>query len=340
MNRYQPSLPSLFFLTLLAIFSSAPAKVKAASAPIQRDTSSWLEELKADAEKKGISDQTIEHAMTQIQLDEKTIASKPTKTIGNALSPERIALGRKILDENSALLAQISNEYGVQPRFLVAIWGVSTQYGASTDKTPTLNTLANLAYQDNHSDYFKNELVNAIKILDEGRISSTELTGNEDGQLGQARLSPSLFRQYGVDQNHDGRVDIWNTPADILASTANTLKQMGWIPGQYWGREVRLPEKFNRKLLGMNRQVILKKWQELGVRLVNGEDLPTGNIHGSLMQPDPKSNRVFLVYNNYYSLLRWERSAEFAINVGLLADMLVDPSMDNTVPAPFASVGD
>ena len=135
---------------------------------------------------------------------------------------------------------------------------------------------------------------------------------------------PSVYRRYAVDYNGDGRVDIWQNPGDLLATGAAYLAASGWHDDRTWGREVSLTGKMDPKLLGHDRHLPLSRWQELGVRRLNGRDLPRVKIEASLLCPDPEAGRYFLVYDNFRVILKWNRSDLFALAVGTLSARLAE----------------
>jgi membrane-bound lytic murein transglycosylase B len=143
--------------------------------------------------------------------------------------------------------------------------------------------------------------------------------------MGQNQFMPSSFITYAVDHNGDGRRDIWTTLADVFASTAHYLQRTGWRLGETWGRRVVIPAGLDTALIGLGVRKPLTVWQELGVRRANGDDLPTVPMQASLLLPAGPGGPAFLVYENFRTLLKWNRSTYFALAVGQLADGLHDP---------------
>jgi membrane-bound lytic murein transglycosylase B len=199
--------------------------------------------------------------------------------------------------------------------------------------------LATLAHDGRRSAYFRRELFNALMILDQGHISVGAMKGSWAGAMGQSQFMPSSFLSFAVDEDGDGRRDIWTTKADVFASAANYLAESGWQGDQTWGRRVRLPQGFDLALVGLDVIKPLDQWQTLGIRRSDGRDLPTRPLPASLVLPDGEkapdgvgvgdpgwagnSGAAFLVYDNYRTTLKWNRSTFFAIAVGHLADRLV-----------------
>jgi len=316
---------SLSWLLVLLLLTSPIA----ASAETEADFSSWLQALRYEAVERGIGQGTIDIALAQPQLLDWVIKADRNQPefkksladyLGGVLSQKRIERGRQKLTENNALLQRIAAKYRVQPRFIVALWGIETYYGRHTGKVPIVDALVTLAYDGRRSAFFRKELFNALEIIDAGHINHRAMLGSWAGAMGQVQFMPSSFLDYAVDGNGDGRIDLWRTPEDYLSSAANYLAKMGWQDDQTWGREVRVPEGLDSSLIGMEKSALLSTWQKHGVRKRNGKDLPAVEIRGSLIQPEGPTGRSYLVYKNYHSLMKWNRAHSFAIAVGMLAD--------------------
>jgi membrane-bound lytic murein transglycosylase B len=290
----------------------------------------WLTEVRVDALAGGISDKTVNAALRDlkpirrvIQLDRNQPELKLTlrEYLDRRVTRKQVERGRRRLTENRDLLMGISRRYGVQPRFLVALWGIETNYGRLSGGFPVVGAVATLAYDGRRRDFFRGELLNALHILDEGHITPEKMRGSWAGAMGQLQLMPSTFRSYAVDFDGDGRIDIWGNLGDAFASGANYLSRRGWNEDQTWGREVRMTRSIDRELIGLETHLSLDDWQIHGVRRLNGRELPqVPNLSASLVQPDGPGERVFLVYDNYRVILKWNKSILFGIAVGLLAN--------------------
>ncbi len=312
----------------------------------------WLEALKADALAAGISRATLERALTGIAPDPEVIARdrrQPEFTqttaqyLAKRVSPTRIARGREMMRRHRALLEAVEQAYGVQAPFIVAIWGLETNYGRYTGDWSVVRSLATLAWDRRRSSYFRAELINALKILDAGHIAPEAMRGSWAGAMGQSQFMPSSFLRYAEDFDGDGRRDIWGDPADVFASIANYLKKAGWRPDLTWGRPVRLPrdgaalwaqvrrstppKSCGRALRDHSRLLPLAKWQALGVRRMDGRDLPNRPaLPASLVQPDGPEGQAYLTYSNFRAILRYNCSNLYALAVGLLADAIKEES--------------
>ncbi|MFT6559742.1 lytic murein transglycosylase [Sneathiella sp.] len=294
----------------------------------------WLEELKAEAQSNGISKPILDTAFRNVKFKEKIITldrKQPEVTqtfqqyMAKRLPKSLVDMGKARLHKHKAVLDEVSRIYGVQPRFIVALWGVETRFGKYTGGFNVVEALTTLAYDDRRADYFRKELMIALRILEDRHIKPGDMKGSWAGAMGQAQFMPSSFVNFAVDHDKDGRRDIWTTKPDVFASAANYLSKSGWRGDQTWGREVKLPANFDKNLISLKIQKPMQEWQDLGVRKVNGTDLPSRQLVGSLVQPKGGNGQTFLVYNNYRTILKWNYSTYFAMSVGQLADKLVSP---------------
>jgi membrane-bound lytic murein transglycosylase B len=293
----------------------------------------WVKGFKAEAIEQGISSSLVDKAFQGVtpisrvlELDRKQPES--TMTFGEyrqrIVSPQRIARGREMMAQHRDLLHIVSQRYGVQPRFIVALWGIETNYGKNSGGYRMIDALATLAFDGRRSQYFRTELLNAFRILEGGHTSLDTMKSSWAGAMGQCQFMPSSFLKLAVDFDGDGRKDIWNTPADVFASAANYLAQSGWRGTQIWGRRAQLPVGFDSNQASLNISKPLQVWQKMGIRNRDGRDLPFAPLNASIVLPDGKGGPAYLVYDNYRVIMKWNRSTYFATSVGLLADALAD----------------
>jgi len=315
-------------LTILLVLVAADHSFGATKASFQ----AWLVDVRKEALSIGVSEETLNHALRDLRpipLVIKHDRSQPEfkltldEYLNRVVTERRIREGRKKLHEHRGLLTRISKQYGVQPEFVVALWGIETRYGQRTGSFPVLAAVATLAYDGRRSKYFRREFLNALKILDDGHISAENMNGSWAGAMGQVQFMPSSFQSYAVDNDGDGRIDIWNNVGDALASAANYLARSGWEGAQGWGQEIQLPKGFNKKLINTRISKSLSEWHRMGV---SGKGFPLNpNIQASIVQPDGEGGRTFLTYPNYRVILKWNRSNFFAVAVGTLADRIAIP---------------
>ncbi len=291
----------------------------------------WLVALRAEARERGVRDEILERAFRGVAPIPRVIEldrSQPEFTLtfqqylDRVVPRARVNKGREKLAENRALLERVAKRFHVQPRFIVALWGIETDFGRLGGSFSVIASLATLAFDGRRSAFFRKELLDALTILEEGHIAPEDMKGSWAGAMGQNQFMPSSFVGYAVDFDGDGRRDIWQTRADVFASAANYLASQGWRDDRTWGRRVRLPEGFDFAAAGPKVVKALGHWQRLGVRRAEGGDLPSRQLEASLALPDGEGGPAFLVYSNFETILKWNRSTFFAIAVGQLADRI------------------
>ncbi|MBI3774387.1 MAG: lytic murein transglycosylase [Gammaproteobacteria bacterium] len=293
----------------------------------------WLAEFRTEALAAGIRAATLNAAFDGLkpiprvlELDRQQPESVLSfeDYLARVVPERRITMGREKLAQHRALLEKVSAQYNVPARFIVALWGIETDYGRLGGNFSVIAALATLAYEGRRATLFRTQLLEALRILDSGDVAPNDLRGSWAGAMGQTQFMPSTFRNYAVDFNGDGKRDPWNQPADVFASAANYLSKIGWVKGETWGREVRVPDNFERQWIGLDQRKTLAEWQALGVRRKDGADLAAFEMSASLVQPSGPGGRAFLVYDNFRVLMEWNRSTYFGVAVGQLADALAD----------------
>lgn len=291
----------------------------------------WVEEFKKDAEAQGIRKELLDYAFNDLNPNPRIVeldrrqpegTKRFTDYLQDTVSTMRIRQGQKKMDEHRALLEQIGREYQVQPRFIVALWGKETNYGGFSGSTPIIEALATLAYDGRRSEFFRDELLKALRIVQDGHIGLSEMQGSWAGAMGQCQFMPSSFLKYAVDYDKDGRIDIWHSHPDIFASIANYLKQSGWNAEETWGREVKLPPGFDPSLSDGKQWKTLPEWSALGITNADGSPLPQQPLVAAVTMPGTPREPSFIVYRNYDVILQWNKSRYFATAVGKLADYL------------------
>lgn len=319
---------------LRALFFSAWAAVSLSTACWAKDSfEQYTRSLFEEARQQGISESVLLNAKASLTY-------RPTAVKADNNQPEkRITLSEYLATRvpdwkveqavqkhqiNEALLEKISKEYKVQSRFIVALWGNESNFGRIQGTHPVLSSLASLAYEGRREDLFKKQFFAALRILDEGHIELADFVGSWAGALGQSQFMPENFLVYAIDYDGDGKKDIWHSTPDVLASIANFLKQHGWQDTYTWGRQVRVPENFDRRLIGLEKDKarLLSRWSNLGVVKYNSKPLPNVGIQAWLIAPDGSDGRHYLVYDNFQTLMKWNRSNYFGISVSYLSERI------------------
>lgn len=320
----------------LVLASLLPARPASAQPPFEQ----WLAEFATEAILQGISEPVVRSALKGVTPVQKILGKDRNQPefvlsldsyMSRFLTPENIGAGRAMLQKHATLLNAVSKKYNVQPRFIVAIWGIETRYGAIKPGTPVIPALATLAWDRRRPEFFRNELLAALRILDAGDIALPRLQGSWAGAMGQPQFLPSSYIKYAQDWDGDGKRDIWDNQGDVFASIANYFTQQGWSAQQTWGRPVRLPggKLALRKRPGnsgcraidqLTAARPLAQWQAMGVRRIDGEDLPRRGVPASLALPEGENGPAFIVYGNYEVLLRYNCAHFYALTAGRLAD--------------------
>ena len=311
----------------LPVLMSWSIKDAMASVPFDQ----WLNEFKTEASAAGIRPEILDEAFSTIvtiprviELDRKQPEFTLTfdQYLTRVVPASRVKKGRQKLAENRAILEVVGAKYGVQPKYIVALWGIETDFGRVTGGFKLIPALATLAHDGRRSAYFRKELLNALKILNQDHIKAKDMVGSWAGAMGQCQFMPSSFLNFAVDHDGDGRKDIWTTKADVFASAANYLSRSGWKGDQTWGRAVTLPSGFDNALADLKIRKPISEWQSLGIRRSDGSDLPKRDLQAAIRLVDGPGSPAYMVYNNFNTIMKWNRSTYFAVAVGTLAEKI------------------
>ncbi|QHQ37404.1 lytic murein transglycosylase [Algicella marina] len=333
---------ALFSLALTAIIATPAAadfrpKARDFSTPanppiVQAQASGGFEAWKADFRRRaiaaGISPKVFDIAFQGVRPNEQVhrlAAKQPEFTkpiweyLDSAVSSDRINNGRQSYRNNRQLVESIEKTYGVEASVVVAVWGMETNYGTYRGNIGTIESLATLAYTGSRKSFGEEQLMAALKILQNGDVHPSQMKGSWAGAMGHTQFIPTSYLSYAQDFNRDGRRDVWSTdPTDALASTAAYLKRFGWRHGQPWGVEVRLPQGFNYANVDQDLKRPVSRWTELGVRGLDGRPVPN---HGeaALLAPAGARGPIFMIFNNFNVIKRYNNATSYAMGVGHLA---------------------
>jgi membrane-bound lytic murein transglycosylase B len=327
----------LLGLSLTVGFGEAPARA-------QEGFGRFVQELWPAAKARGVSRATFEEALDGVEPDPKIIALTRKQSefvrpiwdyINGAVSAQRLERGRQMAAEWSKTLAAVERTYGVPRSVVLGVWGMETNFGSFTGSIYVVRALATLAYTGYRGDFFKEELLTALEILEQEHVDRTRMLGSWAGAMGQTQFMPSSFMKYAVDGDRDGRRDIWGSVPDALASTANYLRRQGWKPGLPWGFEVKLPRGFDYRHLAQN----FARWHALGVSRVDGRAMPRSG-DATLFLPGGAGGPAFLVTGNYDVIKSYNSSDAYAMGVAHLGERLMGgPAIQGAWPTSEPLLG-
>ncbi|WP_372871842.1 lytic murein transglycosylase [Shewanella sp.] len=323
---------STFFIFLLA--SGLICSAAVADESRQGSFAEYLEGLKREAaEQHGMRQESLATIFPQIKqfrlaksqdedVPESTVAGSLELYLPDTLSDALVSEARFQYQGHNETLNRIGELYGVQPRFIVALWGLESRFGRPSAAYPVLSVTASQAYKGKQEAFFKEQFFAALQILDSSSWQVDDLLAGVDGRMGQPRMLPEYYLDFAKDGDDDGKADIWTNPSDVFASIASFLKKSGWREDETWGRQVKIPADFDESLAGGIKRGFAE-WQALGVRRFDGSDLPARNdMQVSMVMPDGPKGRVYLVYDNYLALKKWRDDDYFALALVHLSDRI------------------
>ena len=299
--------------------------------PTQAGLRIWITAFRDKALAAGISEQTYDTALTGVQYNASVIKrdrnqSEFTKTIWDyldtAVSDQRVNNGKAALAKWDETLSAVEKTYGVEKEVITAIWGLESAYGVFRGDRSTLSSLATLAYDGRRAEFFETELTDALRILQAGDTTPEQLRGSWAGAMGHTQFMPSSFQAHAVDHDGDGKRNIWgDNPVDALASTGAYLKHFGWVSGQPWGVEVRLPDGFDYTSARRDFRKLPSDWAVLGVTHPNGTAVRDYGL-ASILLPGGAEGVAFMVFANFEVLESYNTADAYVVGVGHLADRI------------------
>jgi membrane-bound lytic murein transglycosylase B len=313
--------------------ASAPSSANVPSAPPPPSRFDlFLAAIHDDAHTQGISEETFAAATAGIapipvitaMNDNQPEFSRPVWSyLDGAVSARRIKDGQFMLAKYGDTLNGIAAQSGVSADILLAIWGVETDFGSDVGDFNLFAALATLGYDGPRADYAKPEFLAALKILQDQRYAASEMRASWAGAFGQTQFTPTTFLKYAIDGDHDGRIDLWNSPADALASAANLLSSQGWQAGAGWGYEVKLPAGFAYEDADIETLKPVAEWRRRGVKKAAGTALPASNANAAIYLPAGAHGPAFLLMPNFSVILKYNNAASYALGVAILADRIM-----------------
>ena len=340
--RYSSSTRPAGLLTVLAgMLCTGPLAAQPDSVAAT-DFAACVAGLEDRARAAGISDAVVTGVLGKVEQIERVIEldrKQPefTQTFADyynrRVTAERVEQGRELLALHRSMLERVQRESGVPAHYLVAFWGLETNFGAYFGKMPVPDSLATLACDARRSEFFADELMAALKIIDAGDIAADDMLGSWAGAMGHVQFLPSVFLRHARDGDGDGKRDLWGSVPDAMASAGNFLSQLGWQRGLRWGREIRLPDDFDYGLSGRGNSQPLSAWVDIGVTDVWERALPRLPLPASVLVPAGHTGPAFIVYDNFDVIMRWNRSEFYALAVGRLADRIAGAGALSRSPA-------
>jgi lytic murein transglycosylase len=290
-----------------------------------------IQRLWPAAAKRGISRNTFAKYTAALTPDLRImdlLDNQPefTKSIWDYLdilvTGERIERGRALLEKYRSVFDAVERTYGVDRYTIAAIWGVETNYGTLGGERPVLRSTATLACIGRRQNYFREEFLSTLEILQRGDVRPEHLVGSWAGAFGPTQFMPTSFKRYAVDFDRDGRRDVVDSIPDVIASTANNLKKDGWLTGQTWGYEVTVPATFNFLLADHSRTMSIREWERHGIRRPDGHPFPRPDDHAFLLVPAGVQGPGFLMLTNFSVIMKYNPAEAYALAIGHLADRL------------------
>ena len=326
----KPLLAATLTLALLPAVTSATTEFEAC-----------LDRIRDRAVQDGVDAAVTDRVLARVEFLDRVIEldqRQPEFTtpfaeyLARSVTPQRVDRGRELLQTHRALLERVQRETGVPPAYLLAFWGLETNYGSYFGQTFVPSALATLACNPRRSDFFTGELIAALYIVQEDAIPLERMEGSWAGAMGHVQFMPSVFLRHAVDSDGDGRRDLWNSVPDAMLSAGNFLKDLGWDREYRWGREVLLPTGFDFAEASRALRRPLHEWRHLGVTDVSGHPVAGLDLPATLLLPAGHRGPAFLVYPNFNVILGWNRSEYYALAVGHLADRIAGAGPLHTPP--------
>ncbi len=315
--------------------AAAPAQVPvpapAAVSPQDARFQAFIRDFRETAIAAGIAPATYDAAVAgiarnprieELNLNQPEFARPVWSYLDSAVSEGRVATGRQMLAANAALLAGIQSKYGVPAEIVTAIWGEESNYGQGTGQFGMFEALATLAYDGPRADYARPQFLAALRMMQQQHYDPRAMTSSWAGAFGQTQFVPTTFLNQAVDGDGDGVIDLWHSTADALASAANVLAGAGWQRGNDWGYEVRLPPGFAYEQADLDLARPVADWRRLGVRTIDGADLPRAEEYGAIYLPAGARGPAFMTFDNFKVILKYNNAASYALAVCMLADRL------------------
>jgi lytic murein transglycosylase len=308
----------------------------------------FLADLKQQAVAAGVSQQAMAEASPYLVYDQgivnrdrgqRVFGQIFTEFAGRMAANFRMQQGQAKIKTHVAAFARAEKEYGVPPAVIAAFWGLESDFGANMGSLPTLRSLVSLAYDCRRSEMFAGETIAALKIIDRGDLSPTEMIGSWAGELGQTQFLPTHYFNYAVDYDGDGHRNLLRSPDDVIGSTANYIATgLKWRRGEPWLQEVRVSQNIPWEQADLTTKLPRSKWAQLGVVYADGKPLPNDDMPASLLLPMGRTGPAFLAYANFAAYTEWNNSLIYSTTAGYLAARIAGAAPMHRPATPVAQL--
>ena len=311
--------------------------------PINGPFDAWIAGVRAEALKRGVRPQTIARALDGVTHDPDIIRIDRGQSFfaqsfldfsAKLATGNRVTNGKAQMRKFAGTFERAEAEFGVPAPVITAFWALESDFGAGIGKRPVIRSLVTLAWDCRRSEMFREELFAALKIIDRGDLVPEEMISSWAGELGQTQFLPTHYERNAVDYDGDGKRNLFKSPADIIGSTANFIRSLGWTKGQPWLEEVQLPATLPWEKAGLDVKIARSEWAKLGVRRANGQPLADDGLEASLIILQGRGGPAFLAYPNFKIFTEWNQSLNYATTAAYLATRLDGAGPMSRGPSP------
>lgn len=327
-------------LALAALPAAAQPSTVRMSAPVPDSAdrtpafTAWLEGFKVEARSKGISQSTIEAAFANVDLNQRVIELNENQPefsraiwdyLDSAVSSDRVSKGRAMMRKYRKSLGRAERAHGVPASIVTAIWSLESNFGQNLGGFNVIEALATLGFEGRRASFGREQLLAALKIVENGDITAGRMIGSWAGAMGQTQFIPTVFLEYAEDGNGDGKRNLWDTKADVFVSTANYLAQKGWVEDAPCFDEVRLPETFDYSQADIGTEKTVREWSDMGVTLSDGRSLKrrpdqSADAFAAILLPAGHKGPAFIAYPNFKVVLAYNNAISYALAICQLSN--------------------
>ena len=320
-------------------YVSKPSNCQNTSGPFDR----WLTGIKQEALKRGVRAQTLALALDGLTEDRDIIRIDRGQSFfsqsfldfqAKLATGGRVSSGKEKMRQHAGTFSREEAQFGVPAAVITAFWALESDFGSGMGKRPVMRSLATLAWDCRRGEMFREELLAALQVVDRGYLVPSEMVSSWAGELGQTQMLPTLYLKYAVDYDGDGKRNLFKSAPDIIGSTGNFIKSLGWAKGQPWLVEVRVPAKFTWEKAGLDIKQATAAWSKQGVTLANGQPLAADQLEASLVLLQGRGGPAFLAYPNFKVFTEWNQSLNYAVTAAYLATRLEGAQPLSRGPSP------